>query len=150
MPSRYKRLKMTFDSRLDAIPPVALSIDSFCRLLGLDEQIAYSIQLAAVELMNNVVMHAYAGQHGHDSTISLRLLKTRLTIEVRHRGRPMPSGLLRRNCDPPSRNLQDLRESGWGLHLINAIMDSTTYHSQNGVHSFIMQKVIRPIESRLK
>lgn len=133
---------MDFDSRLDAIPPVALAIDAFCRQGGLGESMAYRMQLAAVEAMNNVVLHSYDGQPGHTAVIAVRLKANGLTIEVRHRGRPMPHGCMRPLPDPISERLEDLPESGRGLQLIHSIMDSTSCRSKNGLHSFIMRKAL--------
>jgi serine/threonine-protein kinase RsbW len=74
------------------------------------------------EAFNNVVLHAY-GSEGGDLEIEIEPADDRLTIRLIDYGKAFDFDSVQ---DP---DLDNLPESGLGIYIIRACMDSVSYHS---------------------
>ncbi len=82
-------LRFSFESRLDEIFLVSLVINQVCNHIGLDEVLAYQIELCAVEGVTNAIRHAYQGEAGNEVTILIEFSDQRMDLEIRDCGNAM-------------------------------------------------------------
>lgn len=110
------------------------SVDSlFC---GMEASL---IELAVVEAANNVVKHAYELEGGLPLDLTIRHCGDSLELTLLDKGLPFDIGSL----EPPSfewDRLEDVPESGWGVYLIQSIMDSVDYRHEGGTNIVRMVK----------
>jgi serine/threonine-protein kinase RsbW len=102
-------------------------------LLTLDADLRGTVEIVLVEVFNNIVEHAYAGQTG-PIEIALQLCPDRLVCHVQDRGRPFPTGGPPPGTLPECRTLNDLPEGGYGWHLIRTITTDLHYSRSEGTN----------------
>ncbi|MFZ5775904.1 MAG: ATP-binding protein [Thermodesulfobacteriota bacterium] len=126
-----RRASIAIDSALHNIALVGLAVKGICTQLPFDEKTAFQLELCVVEAVTNVVKHAYQGQAGQEVAVSLAVGTDRLVITITDHGRP---GLCldapRRAVEPAG--LDAAPEGGVGLVIINTVMDSVEYSSEEG------------------
>ncbi len=124
-------LKIT--SSAEQISLLSESLHALCLYATGSEKCALDVQCAAVEALNNVVLHAYNNQPDHDVTVCWYLENRRLRIEIIDCGVSMsrlPEPVL-----PPFD-----AEGGRGWWIINTCIDEYYYN--------VVETVVR--ERRLK
>ena len=77
--------------------------------LGCGEEQLVTIELCAVEAINNVIEHAYKEQAGHQVRVQLAVRERRLELTVSDDGAAMPDGAL--DCGPATA----ARKKRWSL-----------------------------------
>lgn len=107
------------DSRL-----IGRAVYSFCLHLGFDEVESYQIELATVEVIHNIVSHAY--RNCPDCIIELHVqgLDDRIIFTIIDNGQP--ADFTFPACCPidPESVIDALPESSMGLYIITSIMDT--------------------------
>lgn len=101
-------------------------------LAGLNESDADGVTLAVEEAMTNVIRHGYGGPCG--KPIIVRITKTccdgseaqTLEVVIRDFGRQVDPATIK------SRDLNDIKPGGLGVHIIQSIMDDVTYSPMDG------------------
>jgi serine/threonine-protein kinase RsbW len=90
------------------------------------EQTLYAIQLAVHETCANIIEHAYAEQRGGRVQIIITrdMLRRRLVVDIYDTGRPFDI----QRVAPP--DLETPQEGGYGLFLIQSLMDELVYVPQ--------------------
>jgi len=131
LPARYTYLHLLSDCIADMLRLVE-GVDDF-------ETLAYNVQLAAHEVCTNIINHAYgnSGDGRIEMTLTLSLdEQPRLTIDLLDSGRPF---------DPESYNapnLDEVRVHGYGLFLIQHLMDSVSYTPTAGRNHWSLSKLV--------
>lgn len=141
-------LRFSFESRLDEIYLVSLVVSQVCSHMGLDEVLAYQIELCAVEGVTNAIRHAYGLREGNEVTVLMRFDERRIDLEIQDRGHSMAPQYVERlrkgsrvlDFDPS--DLPSLPESGMGLQIIHEVMDETAYTSDTGVNCLKLTKLL--------
>ena len=104
------------------------AVEALARLVGFSDDESYTINLALGEAMTNIIRHAYEGRN--DRTFQLVCLR-------------LPDGLefllldQGRGADPTkfqSKPLGELREGGFGTHIIAQVMDEVRYERREGTN----------------
>jgi serine/threonine-protein kinase RsbW len=142
-------LRFSFESRLDEVFLVSLVVSQVCSHLGLDEVLAYQIELCVVEGVTNAIRHAYQGEAGSEVTVLIRFDERRIDLEILDRGRAMAPQYVERlrngsqvlDFDPS--DIAALPESGMGLQIIHEVMDQTAYSSEGGVNCLRLTKLLQ-------
>jgi serine/threonine-protein kinase RsbW len=90
-----------------------------------NDRVAYQIELAVQEACTNIIEHAYAGGFGKIQVFfTMNEQNKRLTIDLFDTGTHFePSQLAPVDLDSP-------QTSGYGLFLINQLMEKVTYYQQ--------------------
>lgn len=104
-------------------------VSAWCRLEGVDTSLTDRICLAIDEAAANIIRHAYADRSG-----TLRLTGTSDKADDRHRlllmleddGKQVPLSTIH------SRDLDQVRPGGLGVHLIQEVMDETCWTHRDG------------------
>jgi len=113
------------------LPVVRAALDRLCELLGLGEADRGGIVLAVDEALTNIIRHAYHGEA--DRPIDVHLTRggaggdaEALEIRIRDWGERVDRGKIK------SRNLDDVRPGGLGVHIMYNCMDTVDYAHADG------------------
>ncbi|MBG83730.1 MAG: hypothetical protein CMJ40_04185 [Phycisphaerae bacterium] len=122
-------IQMEFFSRPVYLGVIRRMLDSLCERMGLDPHQSARICLAVDEAICNVIRHGY--DNSPDGRITLTLTRIEkadpeLLIEVLDRAKHADLDKIR------SRNLDEIRPGGLGVHIINEIMESVEYNHREG------------------
>jgi serine/threonine-protein kinase RsbW len=137
-------LSVTIDSRMACVGPLGEQVRTACLELGMTAGAAGEVELSVVEAVNNAIEHAY--QLAEDGRVEVTLTRqgSRVRIEVRDGGRPMPAETLARvrvpRVDPA--DTPSLPEGGMGLYVLTQLMDAVSYESRAGKNALIMERRI--------
>jgi len=116
---------------------VRKKVERYITQIGLDEKSATQVVLAMDEALTNIIRHAYRGAEDKPIEIDLSNRPGRLHIIVRDYGRKEKRENIR------SRDLDDVRPGGLGVHIMHECMDSVEYtHMADGGTLLTMTKNI--------
>lgn len=94
---------------------------AFTIQIGMDEEEAARVVLALDEALTNIIRHAYEGANSKPIEIKLLTLESKLVIVIRDYGRIVhPSAI-------HSRDLEEVRPGGLGVHIMNECMDKVEF-----------------------
>jgi serine/threonine-protein kinase RsbW len=88
---------------------------------GFSEQAVEAVELALGEALANVIRHAYDGREGEEIRIALTIDAERLVLEIRDSAAPFARDSV------PVVPLDTVRTGGYGLQLIDELMDQVLY-----------------------
>ena len=124
--------ELVLDSRLEEIrrlgPWLAQALPQ-----AADDPAMPVLELVLVELVSNTIRHGYANEPGHAIGLRLeRLGSSRIRVQIRDRGKPIPAEILDRHTHPLEFAVDDvgtLPESGLGLAMVRAAVDRFEYRT---------------------
>jgi sigma-B regulation protein RsbU (phosphoserine phosphatase) len=115
---------LTIESRLENLKKVRSFVRSFCRQHGagrLDELRLSQAEVAATELVSNIIKHGLDLVPGHNIQIAAAAYTDRIEVEFRDHGKGFDPGKIA----PPV--LDGSRENGMGCYLISRFVDDVSY-----------------------
>jgi len=147
-PGAQKRLTI-FSSPAEVRLIVRFCHDTLDDIFSEDEMSA--VELAVVEAANNIIQHAYKNENGKPLQISIFHCGDHIRIELYDTGIAFDSDTI----TPPDFNwngIQDFPEDGWGIFLMNKLMDEVSYSRQGSVNILKFKKMlpadkIQPLEN---
>ena len=124
--------ELVLDSRLEEIRRLGPWLAEALAHEG-DEPAIAVLELVLVELVSNAIRHGHAGEAGHAIRLRLeRLGSSRIRVQIRDRGKPIPAEILDRYTHPLAFAVDDvgtLPESGLGLAMVQAAVDRFEYRT---------------------
>ncbi len=133
-------IRLSIASTPAHLPVVRAAMESVCKLMGFDEPTRGDIVLAVDEALANVIKHAYQGENDKPIEITLRSVggdKAALKIEIRDWGRQVEHAAIK------SRDLDDVRPGGLGVHIMSRCMNEVKYvHAPDGGTLLTMVKTL--------
>jgi anti-sigma regulatory factor (Ser/Thr protein kinase) len=112
------------------LPVVRAATERICELIGFDPDSRGGIILSLDEALTNIIRHAYQGADDQPIEIQLtpfaRADSKGLRISLRDYGRVADPSEIK------SRDLEDVRPGGLGVHIMNECMDKVEYHPAEG------------------
>ena len=138
------QVKLSFSSNPRNVNFACISIKNFLSSKNIPSTINHEIELSVAEAVNNIIKHAYKGNTG--KLIEVDVSKNDRYVEVVF----VDSGMPRENLEKPTLNfdpddIDNLPEGGFGLYLIDTMMDENEYYSQNGKNILRLKKMINSI-----
>ena len=107
---------------------------------GLPGGLAGDVELALVEVVNNVVEHGYTGIPVGEVHVEGILADGWLELRVSDTGRPLPDGRLPPFRPPDLKRLRrDLPEGGFGWGLIHRLTDELRYQRDGSRNTLAMR-----------
>lgn len=91
------------------------------QLCGFTTDDCNAVTIAVDEALANIIKHTYKGATNKKIVVSLRVLKDRFEIVLRDFGKKLDLSKVK------SRDLDDVRPGGLGVHLIRSTMDEVVY-----------------------
>lgn len=114
-------VELRFPARPDRMWLVRASVRDAARYCGLEARAAEQVVLAVAEACQNVMRHGYAGREDGDIVLSISLGADDLVVRVRDFAPPVDP------AEVKSRDLDDVRPGGLGVHFIEQLMDSAVF-----------------------
>ena len=118
------RLRQAFTSNLPQLPAMRALVREACRQgwgeAGDDEAVD-QVELALGEAATNVMLHAYEGRPDQPIELAVEADGDRVCVTLHHHGRAFDPQAV----PPPA--FDGSRESGFGLYLIQACVDTVEY-----------------------
>lgn len=133
---RPARVRLEIQSEAAFVAVAGGAARTFCTQLGGEDQDGDALQLALVEVLNNVIEHAYLSQPEHVIQIELRSLENLLSVRVADAGIALPPGRLGRAALPwvEPNAVDALPEGGFGLGILREVAQEVRYRSQDGTN----------------
>lgn len=100
---------------------VRAGVSHLCQLVGFDQEACSSTTLAVDEACSNIIKHTYAGEANHLIIVACKMHEDGIEIVLRDFGKKVDRRKVK------SRNLDDVRPGGLGVHLINSVMHEVFY-----------------------
>ncbi len=150
-PIPIKPIRLTILSSPAHLPVVRAAAEKMCELMGFTEEAIGAIILSIDEALTNIIRHAYHG--ASDKKIDVEFSPegegggnpTQLKVVLRDYGRQVDPSQIK------SRDLDDVRPGGLGVHIINECMDSVAYTHADGCGTeLVMTKEIFASKNSLK
>ncbi|MCM3742269.1 anti-sigma B factor RsbW [Oceanobacillus luteolus] len=140
---KFDFIEMTIPSKADYIGVVRLSLSGIANRIGFSFEDIEDLKVAVSEAITNAVTHAYDEEDKGEITIGFGVYDDRLEVMVADSGVSFNVDEVRRRVGPyeKSKPLEDIQEGGFGLFLIDALMDEVEIHDNSGI-IIIMTKFI--------
>ena len=123
-------IKLAICSFPGHLPIVRAIMERVCEQIGFDSDTAGSIILSVDEALTNIIKHAYDGAEDRPIEIEITPVSREdgegLRVRIRDYGTYVSS------CEIKSRDLEDVRPGGLGVHIMNECMDSVEYARAEG------------------
>lgn len=122
-----------YPADIDYLNEISRQISSACRELphlpsdSRGDDFVYLVELAISEICTNIIKHAYNGKKGEISG-QLRLLENGIELDFYDQGEGFDPSVI----PVPKSDPNNLVEGGYGLYIIQQIMDVVTYDTQQG------------------
>lgn len=127
-------IEMKMPAKAEYVGVIRLSVSGVANRMGFTYEEIEDLKVAVAEAVTNVVEHAYDDETG-EVTIGMGLYEDRLEIMVSDRGESFDLKEVKKEIGPyqPNESVETLREGGFGLFLINALMDKVEINNEYGV-----------------
>ena len=112
---------LVIKSELEAVTSTRHWAGQYAREAQFDTESVYAIELAVGEALTNIIRHAYQNEPGHEIHLALIIDETKFSLSIRDFGRKFnPTEHAPPDLSTPS-------EGGYGVYLIDKVMDEVTY-----------------------
>lgn len=141
-------IEMKVPARPEYVGVIRLTVSGIANRLGYTYDDIEDIKIAIAEACTNVVNHAYPGGEQQDSMhISFGVHEDRLELTVSDQGGAVDVDQLSKGRGPVTKGqpVEDLKEGGLGLFLIETLMDEVEIRGESGV-MIIMTKFLQKDE----
>lgn len=136
-------INFSIESDFKNVALIGKAISSLCSLADFSSIDTYQVELCVVEAVNNAIEHAYEGKKGNMLEVRFSLYQNKITIDIRDTGKVMDQRFLMRDNACPDFDVHDLHslpERGWGLAIMQQVMDEVTYSTSNGKNVLTLTK----------
>lgn len=115
--------ELRVDCDLRRLKQVRAFVCDACRSVGASEEVMYDLQLAASELAANIMRHALGCDSQTSFSLEVDLSPRTATLTFVHDGIPFDPA----TAQVPAPTFDGTRDHGFGLFLINKVMDQSSY-----------------------
>lgn len=131
----YDFVEMKFPAKPDYVSVARLSIAGIANRIGFTYEDIEDLKVAISEAITNAVNHAYHEEDQGEVTIGFGIYSDRLEVMVADYGGSFNLQQVKENIGPykDTEPIENLREGGFGLFLINALMDKVEINNNHGV-----------------
>src|SRR5699024_72075 len=128
-------IEMKFPAKTDYVSVARLSTAGIANRIGFSYEDIDDLKIAISEAITNTVTHAYDGAEQGEVTIGFGIYEDRLEVMVADHGGSFNLKEIKGGIGPYKNTepIENLREGGFGLFLINALMDKVEINSNHGV-----------------
>lgn len=127
-------IEMKFPAKTDYVGVVRLTTSGIASRMGFTYDEIEDLKVAISEAVTNAVLHAYKGEG--EVTLGFGVYEDRLEIMVADHGGSFNLKDIKKDIGPynkESESIENLREGGFGLFLIDALMDKVQINNKYGV-----------------
>ncbi|WP_322506580.1 ATP-binding protein [Anaerolinea sp.] len=118
-------IQRRFPGRYASLAEIGEFVRGEARRAGFSEFNIYTIEMAVDEACSNIIEHAYQGEDKGEILLTVSADEKGLTVVMEDYGQPFDP----RTVPPPDPNapLEEQREHGWGLYIIQQWMDEVHF-----------------------
>src|SRR5690625_4002561 len=127
-------IEMRFPAKAEYVGVIRLSISGIASRMGFSYDDIEDLKVAMSEAVSNVVTHAYNDEG--EVTIGFGVYEDRLEVMVADSGGSFDLQKIKDDIGPYNKDneeIDNLREGGFGLFLIKALMDKVEINNKYGV-----------------
>jgi serine/threonine-protein kinase RsbW len=138
-------IEMKIPAKPEYVGVVRLTVSGVANRLGYSYDDIEDIKIAVAEACTNVVNHAYEeNQTENDMHLNFSVYEDRLELIVADRGGKIDVQKLKNERGPlnSAKSIDELKQGGLGLFLIETLMDKVEIHGDSGV-VIIMTKFLK-------
>ncbi len=134
--------KFSITSEYHNISTVSRKIKKFLKEERVAKDVYDPILICLMEALNNSIEHAYLEKEGNNIDVIVTTGLSKVEINILETGIPRTKfEVPKLEFDPD--DLSTAPEGGMGLYIMNSLMDSVTYTSENGVNTTSFFKRIK-------
>ncbi len=134
-----KKEQYLINSSFNEISSVSTKARSFLENNSINQETINAVDISLVEALNNIVEHSYKMQTGNRIEVEVKVASSEIIIKLCDWGNARTNlQKAKLNFDP--NDIDNLPEGGMGLFIIEKLMDSTKYYSQDGKNTYIIIK----------
>ena len=128
-------IEMRVPAKAEYVGVVRLTVSGIASRMGFSYEDIEDLKIAISEAITNAVTHAYSEEDKGEITIGFGVYENRLEIMVADHGGSFNLNKIKDGIGPYNHNepIENLREGGFGLFLINALMYKVEINNKFGV-----------------
>jgi len=131
-------IEMKVPAKAEYVGVLRLSISGIASRMGFSYDAIEDLKVALSEAATNVVSHAYEKKEKGELTLGFGVYDDRLEVMVSDQGESFSFEEIKDRIGPVNqvedlKPVSQIREGGFGLFLINALMDKVEINNQYGV-----------------
>lgn len=136
-------VEMTIPAKAEYVGVIRLSLSGIANRMGFNIEDIEDLKVAISEAITNAVNHAYDQDEPGEIQIGFGIYEDRLEVMVADRGNSFNVEEVQKRIGPyeKSKPIEGVQEGGFGLFLIDALMDKVEIHDHSGI-ILIMTKYI--------
>lgn len=134
MMEQFDYIEMKYPAKADYVGVIRLSVSGIASRMGFSYEDIEDLKVAVSEATTNIVTHAYDDEG--EMTLGFAVYADRLEVMVADQGESFHLQDIKDGIGPYDQNvesIESLREGGFGLYLINALMDKVEINNKYGV-----------------
>jgi len=145
--NNYDFIEMSLPAKADYIGVARLSLSGIANRMGFSYDDIEDLKVAVSEALTNSVAHAYGEDTTQEIKLGFGIYEDRLEVIVSDKGESFNYIEIKDEIGPYQGNerVEELRENGFGLFLIDALMDEIQINNKNGV-VVLMTKYMNEVE----
>lgn len=129
-------VEMKVPAKPEYVGVVRLSISGIASRMDFSYEDIEDLKVAVSEAITNAVTHAYYGEEDGEITVGFGVYQTCLEVMVADHGGSFNLHEVKDEIGPyeqSQESVENLREGGFGLFLIDALMDKVEINNEDGV-----------------
>jgi serine/threonine-protein kinase RsbW len=128
-------IEMKVPAKAEYVGVVRLSISGIANRMGFSYEDIEDLKVATSEAITNAVTHAYDDADHGEVTVGFGVYEDRLEVMIADHGGSFNLEEVKKGIGPyrNDESVEDLREGGFGLFLIDALMDEVQINNNFGV-----------------
>ncbi|CDQ40900.1 MULTISPECIES: anti-sigma B factor RsbW [Virgibacillus] len=132
---RFDFIELKVPAKAEYVGVVRLSISGIANRMGFSYEDIEDLKVAISEAITNTVTHAYEDNDDGEVTIGFGVYEDRLEVMVADHGGSFNLNEVKDGIGPYKHtdSIEDLKEGGFGLFLIDALMDKVQINNNYGV-----------------
>ncbi len=129
------------DSSFNAISKLSTKVRLFLKKESISEENLNAIDISLVEALNNVVEHSYKMQEGNKIELQVEVKPNEIIMSLSDWGAAR-TNFQKAKLEFDPEDIDNLPEGGMGLFIIEQLMDTTDYFSNEGKNTYKLVKLI--------
>src|SRR5690625_3348136 len=138
MVESFDFIEMKVPAKAEYVGVLRLSISGIASRMGFTYEAIEDLKVALSEAATNVVAHAYEKKEKGELTLGFGIYENKLEVMVSDQGDSFNFEEVKDRIGPVTKveemkPISEMREGGFGLFLINALMDKVEINNEYGV-----------------
>ncbi|WP_087974536.1 anti-sigma B factor RsbW [Oceanobacillus rekensis] len=144
---RFDFIEIKIPAKAEYVGVIRLTLSGIANRIGFSYEDIEDLKVAVSEAITNAVNHAYTEQDDGEITIGFGVYEDRIEIMIADHGGSFNLTEIKDGTGPyrSDEPVETLREGGFGLFLIEALMDEVKINNKYGV-IVLMTKYVREKE----